>query len=157
MKPDPARFDPARYPFALTVSTRFGDMDPNGHLNNVAIAQFFEDGRVSFNRSLFFEGERRIPELSGYRIFVAHVAISYVREAHYPGDATVGVGVSAIGTSSFGLGSAAFKDGACFAVQDATIVLKAPEGAPPIPEAMRAKLEAMRLTAPTLDGTRPTP
>ena len=31
-----------------TVSVRYGDLDPNGHVNNGAINQYFEDGRVGF-------------------------------------------------------------------------------------------------------------
>ena len=43
------RPDIARH-FAVwtTVSVRYGDLDPNHHVNNGAINQYFEDGRVGF-------------------------------------------------------------------------------------------------------------
>jgi len=47
-RPDPALFDPARYPFGNSVTTRFADLDPNGHINNVAMAAVFEDARLRF-------------------------------------------------------------------------------------------------------------
>ncbi len=31
-----------------TVSVRYSDLDPNHHVNNGAINQYFEDGRVGF-------------------------------------------------------------------------------------------------------------
>jgi acyl-CoA thioester hydrolase len=42
MKDDARRRDPAAYPASQTLETRFGDMDVNGHLNNVAFARLFE-------------------------------------------------------------------------------------------------------------------
>jgi hypothetical protein len=43
---------PAHIDTCHTVSTRYGDLDPNGHVNNVAIAQLYEDARARLSREL---------------------------------------------------------------------------------------------------------
>lgn len=142
MKPEPARLLESAYPEFIRITTRFGDMDINGHLNNVAFAQFFEDARVTFNRRLIFDGDMD-PARRGYRVLVASVEIAYVREGHYGPDVTVGVGVKRIGRSSFELGAAVFQDGHCLAVHDSTVVYKGvAEG---MPDAARMALGARML------------
>jgi len=39
MRDQPARRTLAAYPWSVEIQTRFGDMDFNAHLNNVAVAQ----------------------------------------------------------------------------------------------------------------------
>jgi acyl-CoA thioester hydrolase len=41
--------------FSFTDQVRYGDLDTNGHLNNVAYHQFFESARVAYMRGLFPE------------------------------------------------------------------------------------------------------
>ena len=49
MKADPRRREPDAYGWTLDLAPRYGDMDANGHLNNVAFARLFEEARVLFN------------------------------------------------------------------------------------------------------------
>lgn len=143
MKASPAQMEEGIYPFFVEISTRFGDMDINGHLNNVAFAQFFEDARVSFNRAVLFDGGWEGLEARDYRILVAGVDIAYVREGAYGPPIRVGIGVSRIGSSSWFLVAAVFQNGKCLAVHDAAIVFKGPSGA--LPESLRAKLSEKML------------
>ena len=39
--------------FSFRDQVRYGDLDTNGHLNNVAYHQFFESARVAYMRGLF--------------------------------------------------------------------------------------------------------
>jgi acyl-CoA thioester hydrolase len=39
--------------FSFTDRVRYGDLDTNAHLNNVAVHQFFESARVAYMRGLF--------------------------------------------------------------------------------------------------------
>lgn len=142
MKAEDWRLDPAIYPFWLDISTRFGDMDVNGHLNNVAFAQFFEDARVSFNRMLLFDGGWLDPAQRRFRVLVAGVDIAYVREGSYGPPVRVGIGVSRIGATSFGLGAAVFQHGVCLAAHESAIVIKS-DG--PMPEGLQARLAANQL------------
>ena len=86
------------------VSIRYRDLDPNGHVNNGAINQYFEDGRVKFREDLMSSLGREI--LTGFA--VAHFEASYHSALNYPGRVEVGTVVTRIGKTSFGLGQAIF-------------------------------------------------
>lgn len=143
MRADPARTRSSAYRWALTLPTRFGDMDANGHLNNVAIARLFEEARVQFNwqSAALFAGQRP-------RLLAAHVAIDYLAEGRYPGDVVVHLAVGQIGTSSFRMAKAAFQDGRAIALCDSVLAHRSESGGPePLPQALRTRLEAYRLNA----------
>ncbi|WP_017667282.1 acyl-CoA thioesterase [Sandarakinorhabdus sp. AAP62] len=147
MKDDPRRRQPDAYPDRLRLETRFGDMDVNGHLNNVAFARLFEETRVRFLR---FGPGAPPPDKTRSHVVVAHVAIDYLAEGDYPAPVTVTLAISRIGSSSFTVAMAAFQDGAdgphCIALCDSILVHREPGAAPsPIPPAMRERLEALRL------------
>ena len=52
----------------------------------------------------------------------AGMTVSFLAESHWPGQVELGTGVLRIGTSSLTVGSAAFKDGACIAAAEMTVV-----------------------------------
>ena len=56
LKDEAWRLDPAAYRLRLTIPTRYGDMDANAHLNNVAIARLFEESRVRFHYAIRADG-----------------------------------------------------------------------------------------------------
>ncbi|GGC58477.1 acyl-CoA thioesterase [Chelatococcus reniformis] len=143
-KPDSTRLDPAIYPYAIEVSTRFGDMDANRHLNNVAYARFFEEARVRFNADLLngSDGER-LPEFAEHRIVVAAVQIAYLHEGRYGPLVKIGIGVSRIGNRSFEMAAAAFQDGLCIATHD--VVIAASSGREGVPGTLKVKLEERML------------
>ena len=126
--------DPESYPFSTVTETRFQDLDPLGHINNVAMAALFENGRVRFNRNLGLE--RRQP---GERWLIASVAIDYVAEAHFPDPVEVMSGIGRIGSSSWDIYSAAFQQGVCVATCVSTLVLTDKAGPKPIPDALRLR------------------
>ena len=137
MRGDQRRLDPANYGWRLDLAARYGDMDANGHLNNVAIAQLFEETRVQFNweSAKLFTG-------SSPRFLAAHVGIDYLAEGRYPGTVTMLLAVSHIGSSSFRMAKAAFQDETCIALCDSVLVFRSPEGGPaPIPSLLRERLE----------------
>jgi acyl-CoA thioester hydrolase len=43
------------WPYSFLDHVRYGDLDTNRHLNNVAVHQFFESARVAYVRELFPE------------------------------------------------------------------------------------------------------
>ena len=141
MKDDPRRRDPAAYAWTLELAARYGDMDANAHLNNVALAQFFEEARVQFNwqSALLFAGTRP-------RFLAAHVGIDYLAEGRYPGGVMVKLAVSHIGASSFRMAMAAFQGTICMALCDSVLVFRSADGGPAaIPAILRERLEAHRL------------
>lgn len=140
MKPNPKRRDPSIYPFSFTVPVRFGDMDIGRHVNNVAIAQFHEDGRVSFNRKIFGHLETSAAPDSRARILVAQVNITYLAEGHYPGEILIAAGAARLGRTSFGLATALFQGDRCISLAESTVVHTGGRGPEPLPEWIREGL-----------------
>lgn len=138
MKPDPFRLQRASYPYFRRVIARFSDMDAERHLNNVALASFYEDARVSFLHSMSGHGRE-------YRFVIAHIAISYLAEAQYPGEYDVGLGVSRFGTRSFDIGCGLFLAGKCFGVCDTTQVAIGDAGPIALPGELERSLRALQL------------
>lgn len=135
---DPARLNPASYPHSAPVETRFQDLDPLGHINNVAMGALFEQGRVRFNRSFLIEhGRHHNP---GVRWLVARVDINYLAEGSFPEPVLVANGIARIGTSSWTIQSAAFQHDRCIALCDTVLVYTDANGPAPLPELLRGKL-----------------
>jgi acyl-CoA thioester hydrolase len=145
MKPNPRRFDPSIYPHTLEITARFADMDPQWHLNNVRIAEFYQEGRVSFNHALRaeigFERER------GTRTLVARQTIDYLGEVKWPGPITIGVGISRVGGASFTMALGMFQNEKCVGISDAILVHADAKGPTRLPDVWRAALSTKLLPA----------
>jgi len=141
MKADPRRRDLARYPWQVTLETRFADMDFNHHLNNVAVARLYEEARVRFNSNLW----RAHPKIERPFYFVGHVAIDYLGEGHYPAPVTIGYGIGSIGTKSHRVTMGMFQNGVCIGLSDTVMVFRGPDGPAAIPGTLREILEGWML------------
>lgn len=135
-KPDSWRLDRAAYPFSNSTETRFQDLDPLGHVNNVAMAALFENSRVRFNRSIELTN-RHASQGAGDRWLVASVSIAYLAEAHFPDAVDVCSGIGRVGTSSWTILSAAFQGDVCVATCDTVLVLTDANGPQPLPDPIR--------------------
>lgn len=102
MRPDKTALDIANYPFTVEIPTRFGDLDPLSHVNNVAIAGLFEEARVRFG--LFSRGKTLNELRDQARLVTVSTTIHYLSEVFYPEPATVAVGIKQIGRTSYTLG-----------------------------------------------------
>ncbi|MCC7272440.1 MAG: acyl-CoA thioesterase [Alphaproteobacteria bacterium] len=109
--------DPASYRLWREEVLRYGDMDVNGHVNNIAIAQFCEGGRVAFERVCDLQREHAALGLS-----LAKVTIEFRAEAHFPGIIRVGTRLLGFGRSSCRLLQGVFQDGRCVATSEAVAV-----------------------------------
>ncbi|CAO1654763.1 acyl-CoA thioesterase [Parasphingorhabdus sp. NYA22] len=141
-RPEPWQLLAENYPVSVVMQTRFQDIDPNRHLNNVAFAAMFENARVRLNRALRPWGDRPRNE----RSMVAAVTINYLREGHYPDDVEVSSGVSRIGISSYVIAQAMFQNGHCIATCDSIIVCRTDGEGKPLRQAVVDELEKMRTT-----------
>ena len=141
MRTDPRRLEPGLYPFTAEVPPRFNDMDALRHLNNVALAAVYEEGRIALHRSLDMDGLRE----PGTRTVVAQVNITYLAEGHYPQTLYVGGAISKIGGASYTIVQGLFQDGACVGVCD-TVIVNTREGrSHPLAPAFRARLEQLKI------------
>lgn len=139
-KPDPALLDPTRYPFSCRIEPRFGDLDVNMHINNVAMAGFLEDGRVRFHRaSRYREG------LVGLSSMIVSIGIEYLGEAHYPDALTVHNAVEHVGRTSHGLIQLVTQDNRIVAFSRSTMVTVGKDGPAPMPATFADQIEQWKL------------
>ncbi|UVO50421.1 acyl-CoA thioesterase [Sphingomonas sp. SUN019] len=138
-RPAPWRLLPASYPTTETMQTRFQDLDPMGHLNNVAFAALFENARVRFNQRMGSMNRER-----GFRGVVAQSTINYIAEGSYPEDVEIATGIGAIGNRSWEILAAMFQSGKIIATCDTVIVMTSSPGEP-LPTAFRHRLEELRV------------
>jgi len=152
MKPNPRRFDLNIYPHKLEISARFADMDPQWHLNNVRIAEFYQEGRVSFNHAL--RDEFKLEREPGARTLVARQSMDYLSEVEWPGLITVAVGISRIGGASFTMALGMFQNGRCVGISDAVLVHANKEGSTRLPTRLREALATKLLPEDALVGRK---
>lgn len=139
---DEGRRDPAAYPFHCQIPTRFGDMDVQAHINNVATVGFYQEARVQFH----WEHLHHTPAHAGWAPVVANLNITFLKEISYPATVTVGVAVGRIGRSSFTLVKGLFgDDGECLGLAETVTVVTSGGRSMPIPDELRARLEEARL------------
>jgi acyl-CoA thioester hydrolase len=114
---------------------RIGDLDVQGHVNNVAVAAILQEARGGFNKRLLAH------HLDGHGLVVGSLFIDYAGEMHFPDPVEVSVGVLEIGRSSFVLGQVARQRGRIAAYAEMALVVTAGGRGAPIPGPMRAALE----------------
>jgi acyl-CoA thioester hydrolase len=142
---DHHRLDPSYYPLKVAILARYADVDPLWHINNVAIAQYYEEARVTAGAKML--GGVRIPTPAGERVLIAHQSIDYLHEASYPGTLEVGIGVLRIGNASYTFGMGMFQEGRCVSVSDAVMVFANEAGPARLPDLFRGRLESWLLGA----------
>jgi len=134
------------YPVVDAIQARYGDMDSNAHLNNLALEALHENARATMNRSLFPDiydvTTRRL------RLVTSQNAVHFLAEVHWPGTIQTGAGVGRIGRTSFVASTGLFVGGSCVGVCDTVLVLLGDDGPVPIPDAVLAALETVRLRSP---------
>ncbi|MEO1038919.1 MAG: thioesterase family protein [Pseudomonadota bacterium] len=145
MKPDAFRLDPETYPLSVIVPSRFRDLDTLGHINNVAIGSFYEEGRATLNRAALPHDLRRAHDI---RLLIADVHIAYLAEAHYPGDIQVRAGISRIGGSSYTIALALFQKGECVGTCETVLVCTDGQKPMALPDAAREALEPYAIKTP---------
>ena len=151
-RPDPERLLASTYPWSFDMPPRFGDMDPLRHLNNVALARFYEDGRIRFVNAI--GGREALAP--GHGFVVAEIAIQYLAEGRYPDVVTVSSGLLRLGRSAFTMGHALFQRGGCIGTAETTLVHvhRKEGGARPLPEGLRMALLAYPLAAQATPSSR---
>ncbi|HXX26211.1 MAG TPA: thioesterase family protein [Pseudolabrys sp.] len=108
----------ADYPHRVNDVIRYGDLDPQGHVNNAVFATYFESGRVAM-----FRNEDLSIGVDNATFVLVRQEIDFLRELRWPGDVVIGTALAAFGRTSFTVAQAIFHDGACAAVGRATMVM----------------------------------
>lgn len=144
LRDDPARLQPGTYPEQFDIRACYGDVDSFQHLNNVALARYFEEGRASLNMGVFGVDAVVRPR-DGAQLLFASLEIDDVSQGEYPGVITVATGIFTIGRSSFVHAAALFQESRCIALCDAVTVHALHGKGTPIPDDFRVRLEALTL------------
>ncbi|MEE4350394.1 MAG: acyl-CoA thioesterase [Pacificimonas sp.] len=142
MRQDPARRQRETYPFGFEMHVRFADMDVNAHLNNVAFARFFEEGRVRLHHAL--GGKQKL----AFRPIVANLTVDFLGEGGWPEPVEVRCGIAKFGRSSYVVAQALFQGDRCIGLGETVMVNKAEDGpgGAPLPDSLTQPLAAYRLT-----------
>ncbi len=129
----------------ITDVIRYNDLDPNGHVNNVAVCTYFEDGRVMF-RDRHFKGQVQ-NVLTGF--VLARYLIEYHQPLAFPGSVEVGTTIIRIGRSSYTFGQAVFRGEKCAATAEAVQVRIDPQTGRSLPlsDEFKVMLEAAAFAA----------
>ena len=146
-RPHPDRLSPALYPVRNTIEARFGDMDANRHLNNLALEAMHENARATLNTQVFPDvytaADRR------FRLVAANSVVHFLRESHWPTTIHTGAGIGRIGRTSYVASTGLFVADACISLCDTVLVLLDDDGPAPIPEEAREDLTGLLLTGTT--------
>lgn len=130
------------YPARVVQTLRYNDHDDAGHVNNAVYATFFEAGRVP----LLYDPAHNMPP-DGCHFSIVRITIDFLAEMTWPGEVTIGTGVTRIGNSSVGLRQGVFKDGTCHATAESIVVLtnSTTRRSQPLPEHARAMFAKLLL------------
>jgi acyl-CoA thioester hydrolase len=128
--------------FFHPMEVRYGDLDPQGHLNNAKYLTYFEQARILYfeRLGLFSKGQ----SFMDVGIIVADIHIKYVAPVFLGANTKVGVRTTNMGNKSITLQEtiADGESGAMYA--DGTVVLVAYDyhthKTIPVPEAWRQKI-----------------
>lgn len=138
------RFNPAllsvdSYTHSWPVVTRFADIDELGHINNLAMAAFFEDARTRFylSRGVWIQPQERKDSQAKSAIMVVSQAFDYLAQAYYPDEVTIHTAVSAIGNSSHATTQLAIQRGLPVALCRASFAFVSKDRSSPLPTDVR--------------------
>lgn len=88
----------SNYHFYHPIEVRYGDLDPQGHVNNAKYLTYFEQARLAYWMQLgLFSKNQSFMELG---IILADVHITYLAPVYHWQNIQVGVRVSKIGNKS---------------------------------------------------------
>lgn len=110
------------------LDLRYGDMDVMHHVNNVAIASFFETTRVRFMR--------RVSAAAGVAevlFSIARLELEFHREMTFPGTVAVGTRIARVGQTSVRVAQTLVHDGRRAATSEAVAVHFDVETRRPVP------------------------
>ena len=118
----PDRVDPttrlADFPYRLSDNVRFGDLDPNQHVNNAVYATYFETGRVTLMKD---------PQYGltppGLAWIMVRLDMHFRAELRWPNQIELGLGVARFGRTSVTFEQVVFSEGRCVASAQAVGVL----------------------------------
>ena len=118
---DASRLVRENYPFRYDVRTRFGDLDTNRHVNNVALAGWYLDGLAELHTDVL--GYPLGGPLDG--LSPSSLRVEYRDQVHYPGIYQLRVGVLELGDHEVRYACGLFDGHRCVGLADAAGAVRA--------------------------------
>ena len=88
----------SQFRFYHPIEVRYGDLDPQGHLNNAKHLTYFEQARIEYWIKMgFFTKDQSFMEIG---VIVADIHITYLEPVYFGQNVKVGVRVAKLGTKS---------------------------------------------------------
>lgn len=139
---DLRRFRLDYYPHAVEIASRYADVDDLGHINNLALAAVYEDGRTRFYMDYGVWTAPQARDAIGAEgvIMVASLKIDFIAETHYPAPIVIHNAVVRVGEKSFSTHQLATQDDKPVSLCDATFAYVAGKAAVRLPDPIRARL-----------------
>lgn len=106
------------YPYRLSDNVRFGDLDPNQHVNNAVYATYFETGRVTLMKD-----PRYGLTPPGLAWIMVRLDMHFRAELRWPGRIELGLAVARFGRTSVTFDQVVFSEDRCVASAVAVGVL----------------------------------
>lgn len=143
MKP-PVRSD---FAFFLPLTTRWGDMDALGHVNNARFFTYDESARLEYFRLLMQDDPRFWHD---YGMILAHIEADFLSQLKPPAELAIGFRIGKLGRTSLRTEAAMFLGEQAVAITRAVIVwFDYRNSTPlPIPDAVKAKVRALEKVSP---------
>lgn len=137
---NPSRRSIAAYPLQSAMQLRFGDVDSQRHLNNVAQARLYEEGVMILHRAAIKERPA-----SGNGV-VFQWTIRYLAEGRYPAPLQLGIGVGRLGGTSYRIDMGLFEEDRCISLCDTIVVFQINGASVPLPDFYRSGLAPMAMS-----------
>ena len=133
-----------RQTYTHTERVRFGDLDAMRHLNNVVFLRYFETARISYLRHLMPSHDPAHPENDQFGLIFAECHINYRSPVHFDELLDVHCSIGTVRRSSFRVEFEMRVEGRLAAEGYGVLVGfdYAAQTATPLPDALRARLEA---------------
>ena len=88
----------SQFRFYHPIEVRYGDLDPQGHVNNAKHLTYFEQARIAYWIQLgLFTKDQSFMEIG---VILADVHLTYLAPVYYGQDIKVGVHISKLGNKS---------------------------------------------------------
>ena len=109
------------YKFFHPIEVRYGDLDPQGHVNNAKHLTYFEQARVHYLIELgLFSRDQSFMEVG---VVIADIHIAYHAAIHYEDNIKVGVKTIKLGTKSVTVEQCVMNTGTGMVMASGTVVM----------------------------------
>ena len=134
--------------FFCPISTRWGDMDRIGHVNNAKYFTYDEQARIEYFNSVL---PREQLGRAGPSVILARIGCDFIEQLHHPSHIDYGIRITRIGRSSMSTEGACFVGDRCHARTEGVVVWfdYPAQKAAPVPDVVRRLIIDFEILKPS--------